>query len=151
VGAAHGFSAPVTEQVITEVGNFGLPASERFFSGGDTSVRGFALDRLANQETIDSNGFPTGGNGVIVLNSELRMTVKGPFQATGFVDAGNVYRLASDLDFTNLRPAAGFGVMYRSPFGTVRVDVGFNLDPKEFVVGSPERRTVWHVLLGQPF
>ena len=32
-----------------------------------------------------------------------------------------------------------------------RVDLGFNLDPREFVPGSPERRHVWHFLLGQPF
>ena len=35
-----------------------LPLSERFFAGGDTSVRGFALDRLGDEATIDEDGFP---------------------------------------------------------------------------------------------
>ena len=87
----------------------GFPASERFFAGGDTSVRGFALDRLGNEQTIPTTGFPTGGNSVVVLNSELRAHLFGAFQGIGFVDAGNVFPLASDLDFTDLRPAAGFG------------------------------------------
>ena len=39
-----------------------LPASERFFAGGDTTVRGFARDALGDEGTIDRNGFPTGGN-----------------------------------------------------------------------------------------
>jgi len=38
-----------------------LPASERFFAGGDSTVRGFALDRLGDETTIGANGFPTGG------------------------------------------------------------------------------------------
>ncbi len=35
-----------------------LPASERFFAGGDTTVRGFSLDRLGTTETISPTGFP---------------------------------------------------------------------------------------------
>ena len=75
----------------------------------------------------------------------------GPLQATGFVDAGNVFPKASDLDFTDIRPTAGFGVMYRSPVGPIRVDLGFNLNPRELVPGVQERSRVLHILLGQPF
>ena len=146
IGLAHGFAREVEGEIVQD-----LPASERFFSGGDTSVRGFALDRLGDERTITPTGFPTGGNGVVVLNSELRVNVFGPLQAVGFVDAGNVFPRASDLSFTDLRPTAGFGVMYRSPVGPLRVDVGFNLDRQEFVPGSPERRTIVHILLGPAF
>jgi hypothetical protein len=31
------------------------------------------------------------------------------------------------------------------------VDLGFNLDPRELVPGTPERRHVLHILLGQAF
>ena len=40
-----------------------------------------------------------------------------------------------------LRPAAGFGVRYRSPVGPIRVDLGFNLDRRELRPGRLERRT----------
>lgn len=147
VGAAHGFARERDGQVIQD-----LPPSERFFAGGDTTVRGFTLDRLGTAETITPAGYPTGGNGVIVLNSELRIAVLGPISATTFVDAGNVFLKASDLDFTNLRPTAGFGMMYRSPVGPIRVDLGFNLDPQQLYAGGPtERHRVLHILLGQPF
>jgi outer membrane translocation and assembly module TamA len=76
----------------------------------------------------------------------------GPIHGIGFVDAGNVFPLASDLSFIDLRPAAGFGLAYKSQrIGLARIDLGFNLDPKEFVPGSRERRWVLHFLLGQPF
>ena len=127
-----------------------LPASERYFAGGDTSVRGFSLDRLATEETVSRTGFPLGGNSLVVVNSELRVNVSGPWQAVGFFDAGNVFRRASDLDLTDLRPAAGLGLRYQS-FGTIRLDWGFNLDPRELAPGTPERRHVLHVSLGQAF
>ena len=46
----------------------------------------------------------------MILNAELRYRL--PFwslQAVGFLDAGNVYMKASNLDLTELRPAAGVG------------------------------------------
>ena len=87
----------------------------------------------------------------MVLNAELRIdTVKG-FTAVTFVDAGNIFLNASDLSLIDLRPAAGFGVHYRSPVGPIRVELGFNLAPRELVPGVLERRTVLSISLGQAF
>jgi outer membrane protein insertion porin family len=141
LGAAHGFLE----------GDPLLPASERFFAGGDTTVRGFSLDQLGTEDTISSSGFPSGGNSEIVLNSELRVGILRAFDAVLFVDAGNVYRLASNIDITDLRPAAGFGVHYRSPIGPIRVELGFNLDRRELVPGQLERGIVPHIALGTAF
>ena len=156
IGLAHGFPRTVTTvdatgATVTQTVQ-DLPASERFFAGGDTTVRGFSLDRLGTAETVDpQTGFPKGGNGEVVLNAELRIdTVKG-FTAVTFVDAGNIFLNASDLSFTNLRPAAGFGVLYRSPIGPIRVELGFNLAPRELVPGVLERRTVLNISFGQAF
>ena len=146
LGAAHGFARNVDGSIVQD-----LPASERFFAGGETTVRGFSLDRLGNEATITPSGCPTGGNGVVVLNAELRVAVAGPFQAVGFLDAGNVFPRASDLDLADLRPAAGVGMRYRSPFGPIRVDLGFNLDRRELVPGTLERGNVVHISLGQAF
>lgn len=148
IGAAHGF-APIGSELDDAVAD--LPASERFFAGGDTTVRGFSLDRLGSEDTISPSGFPLGGNAVIVLNSELRVSVTRTLQAVGFVDAGNVYRRASDLDFTDIRPAAGFGVRVQIPFAPIRFDWGFNLDRRELVPGTLERGNVFHISLGQAF
>jgi outer membrane protein insertion porin family len=152
LGAADGFPREKDGRIVQD-----LPASERFFAGGDTSVRGFSLDRAGDERTITPAGFPTGGNGVIVFNAELRVHALGPvrqrgeIQVVGFVDAGNVFPRVSGLDVTDLRPAAGFGVRYRSPVGPIRVDLGFNLDRRELVPGVRERGTVLHISLGQAF
>lgn len=127
-----------------------LPASERFFAGGDSTVRGFALDRLGSQATLNADGFPTGGNALVVLNAELRTPhVKG-VGLVAFVDAGNVFLRARDVALSDLRATAGLGIRYRSPLGPLRFDVGFKLDRRDFSRGS-ERRAVYHLSLGQAF
>jgi outer membrane protein assembly complex protein YaeT len=128
-----------------------LPASERFFSGGDTTVRGFALDRLGTDETLDSQGFPQGGNGVMVVNAELRAPFWKGLGFVGFVDAGNVFKRAGDVDVGELRVATGFGARYRSPIGPLRVDLGFKVNPRVLPSGSRERGYIWHISLGQAF
>jgi outer membrane protein insertion porin family len=162
-GAAHGFprsvprvddnGAPVLGEDGTQIVDIvqDLPASERFFAGGDTTVRGFALDRLGDDSTISDTGFPKGGNGVVVLNAELRVAVTRRIQGVGFLDAGNVVAQASDIDLFNLRTAAGFGIRIGTPVGPIRLDLGFKLDRRELSPGRLERRSIWHISLGQAF
>src|SRR5262249_38309575 len=127
-----------------------LPASERFFAGGDTTVRGFALDRLGTPQTIDTEGFPIGGNGVVIFNAELRTPVRGNLGVVGFIDTGNVFAHTSDIDFGELRSAVGFGLRYKSPVGPIRLDLGFKVHREE-IAGSREPLTALHISLGQAF
>jgi outer membrane protein assembly complex protein YaeT len=137
-----------------------LPQSERFYAGGDTTVRGFALDTLGvhhtpaqSGDTIDRNGFPTGGNGLVILNAELRAPVWGGLGAVGFIDTGNVFQRATDLDLGLLRTAVGFGIRYKSPIGPLRIDLGFKLH-REVITLLPFQReglTALHISLGQAF
>lgn len=128
-----------------------LPASERFFAGGDTTVRGFARDALGDEGTIDRNGFPTGGNAEVIFNVELRTPVWRDLGTVVFMDAGNVYRRASDFDLTAIRVTSGFGLRYKSPIGPIRVDVGFKLDRRERLGTELEPRYVVHFSIGQAF
>ncbi len=129
-----------------------LPASERFFAGGDTTVRGFARDTLGDLATLDSRGFPQGGNAMIIFNAELRMPVWGDFGSVIFMDAGNVYSRVSDIDLTRIRPTAGFGLRYKSPVGPIRVDLGFKLDRERFAsIGRREPLSEIHISIGQAF
>jgi outer membrane protein assembly complex protein YaeT len=128
-----------------------LPASERFFAGGDTTVRGFVLDQLGADDTLNDQGFPTGGNALVVLNLELRAPYWKGLGAVVFLDAGNVFKRVAAMDLGALRPAAGFGLRYRSPLGPLRFDLGFNLDRQVLPSGAGERASVFHISLGQAF
>jgi outer membrane protein insertion porin family len=142
---ANGAPIPGPPVVIED-----LPASERFFAGGDTSIRGFALDTVGAPGTISVNGFPRGGNAVVILNGELRVPVWGGVGAAFFADGGNVFARTTQLDLGELRGAVGFGLRYKSPVGPIRLDLGFKLDRRE-ISGRLEPKTVWHFSIGEAF
>jgi outer membrane protein insertion porin family len=127
-----------------------LPASERFFAGGDSTIRGYPLDSVGAPETISANGFPTGGNALLLMSGELRFPVWKSFGAVVFVDGGNVFRRVTEFDAAELRGSAGFGLRYRSQVGTIRVDLGFKMDRRESR-GTREPPTALHFSLGQAF
>lgn len=127
-----------------------LPASERFFTGGESTIRGFALDSVGVPGTLTPSGFPKGGDAEIVLNAELRVPIRGAIGGVVFVDGGNVFARASDLDLSQLRGSVGFGARYRSPIGPIRLDMGFKLDRR--VIGTArEPRYAVHFSIGQAF
>jgi outer membrane protein insertion porin family len=128
-----------------------LPASERFFAGGDTTIRGFALDRLGTAETLDSEGFPKGGNGMAIFNLETRAPYWKGLQFVWFLDAGNVFAQATDIRLDEMRVSSGLGFRYRSPIGPIRVDWGWKLSTRLLLNGGRERSNVVHISLGQAF
>ncbi|MBY0493653.1 MAG: BamA/TamA family outer membrane protein [Cyanobacteria bacterium] len=128
-----------------------IPASERFFAGGDTTVRGFALDRLGTGETLDPQGFPQGGNGMAIFNFETRAPYWKSLQLVWFLDAGNVFEKATDIRLDELRVSSGLGFRYRSPIGPIRVDWGWKLSTRLLLAGGRERSNVLHISLGQAF
>jgi outer membrane protein insertion porin family len=128
-----------------------LPASERFFAGGDTTVRGFALDRLGTEETLDPQGFPQGGNGLAVFNLEARAPYWKNLQFVWFSDAGNVFKYAGDIRVSDMRVTSGVGFRYRSPIGPLRVDWGFKISTRLLQNGGREKSNGVHISLGQAF
>jgi len=67
---------------------------------------------------------------MLLINQELRLQVAGRFSALAFVDAGNVWRSASDVDIGDLRLSMGPGLSVATPAGPIRVYYGFNVDPE---------------------
>ena len=150
-GKAAAFARPVDRADVFPSVIRELPASERFFAGGDTTVRGFALDRLGTDETLDPQGFPQGGNGMAIFNLETRAPYWKNVQFVWFIDAGNVFRRAADIRLDELRVSSGVGFRYRSPIGPLRVDWGWKLSTRLLLSGGRERSNVLHISLGQAF
>jgi outer membrane protein assembly factor BamA len=128
-----------------------LPASERYFAGGDTTVRGFQLDHVGEPDTIDRDGTPKGGRAEVVLNGEVRVALWKDLGVVGFLDAGNVYSSVSNFSLGSLRSGAGFGLRYNSPVGPFRFDFGFKLGTLRTYGPNREDRFALHISIGQAF
>ena len=128
-----------------------LPASERYFAGGDTTVRGFGLDRLGEPDTFDRDGTPIGGRSEIILNGELRLALWKDLGVVGFIDAGNVFSAVDRLSLGELRAGTGFGLRYNSPVGPFRFDFGFKLGTLRTYGPVREDRFALHISIGQAF
>jgi translocation and assembly module TamA len=97
-----------------------LPASERFFAGGDQSIRGFDLDSLGPR---NADGLVVGGRYLVTGSFEYQHTVRGPWGMALFVDGGNAFDNLGD----SLEYGAGVGARYRTPLGMLRLDVAWPL------------------------
>lgn len=93
-----------------------LPGTERFFAGGDRSVRGFGFNDLG---TRDANGINVGGKHQFTGAVELIRDLPRNFGVAAFVDVGNAFDRFGDP----LQHAAGVGFRLRLPVVTIGIDV----------------------------
>lgn len=120
--AVHSFNPKLrllgrAEMGATLVDDFDkLPVSQRFFAGGDNSVRGYEYQSLSPK---DENGDGTGGQNMLVGSVELDYRLKGNWGVAAFVDAGNAFQDA-DID---AKIGIGVGLRWFSPIGPVRIDL----------------------------
>jgi len=103
-----------------------IPLSERFYTGGPTSLRGFGYQRVG---PVDPNGEPIGGRFKIVWNVlDLRRSLYRMVGGAVFIDVGNVWTRPNTARFSDLRADVGVGLRVNSPLGIVRLDYGVNVD-----------------------
>jgi outer membrane protein insertion porin family len=172
--------AGIIQDLGGDNGLTGVPLTERFTGGGDTSHRGFPLDLLgytcadprdANLCSVDVAGklrgatlvdvpgshdiAPLGGRSVYIVNAEYRFPITTSFGGTLFTDVGNVFD-DTKPHLGNIRYGVGTGMRYLSPVGPVRVDFGYKLNRRIVRFddkGAPvyERPYAYFVTLGYAF
>ncbi|MCG6943631.1 MAG: autotransporter assembly complex protein TamA [Thiohalocapsa sp.] len=106
-----------------------VPASQRFFAGGDSSIRGWGLDALG---PIDpATGQVVGGRFLAVGSLEYDRTIKGPWGVAVFTDFGNAF----DPTYNSAwEQSVGGGLRFATPIGPIRVDLAYAItkDPAGF-------------------
>ncbi len=105
-----------------------LPLYERFYVGGIYTIRGLGWGEAGPRDP--ESGEPIGGTTELLFNAEYIFPIISELRLKGvvFFDAGNSYE--DFEDFGKLRYTAGVGVRWISPMGPIRIEWGYNLDPK---------------------
>jgi translocation and assembly module TamA len=128
----------------SRIGEFSeLPASQRFFAGGDRSVRGFALDELSPpaEDESDPGGESSkgvGGENKLVASMEIERDLPRNFRVAFFYDTGNAF---NDWD-TPLEYSVGIGLRWKLPMLLIGLDVAQALS-------EPDRRPRVHLNITQ--
>jgi outer membrane protein assembly complex protein YaeT len=123
------FAASFRTGVIIPTDNTtSIPIQERYFNGGENTVRSFLEDQLGPK---DINNAPIGGEAYSVLSFEVRQKLVGAFQGALFWDLGNVVLDHADyFRFPGIRQGIGVGLRYELPVGPIRLDGALNPDPQ---------------------
>lgn len=98
-----------------------LPPSQRFFAGGDDSVRGYSYQSLGPK---DEHGNVVGGKYLTTGSVEIDADIATHYAVAVFADAGG----ADDTPGVRLHEGAGIGLRYRAPFGSIGVDLAHGFD-----------------------
>jgi outer membrane protein insertion porin family len=114
--------------VIQGYGGREVPIYEKFYVGGINTVRGFEYGKAG---PVDVNDEPIGATKMVVFNAEFIFPLSRALGLRGalFFDVGKGFDKWSEM--TPFRFGAGPGIRWYSPFGPIRIDFGFNLNPKK--------------------
>lgn len=108
-----------------------VPATQRFLTGGDNTVRGYSLREIG---VPLANGGVEAGRFMAVTSLEWQRPLwldgkRSDWETALFIDAGAVANHARDL---SPKVGVGAGVRYRSPVGPLQADLAYGLDARRW-------------------
>ncbi len=129
---------------IQSFGGMEVPYWERFYLGGERSIRGYDIYSVGPR---DESGYMIGGLSSFYLNAEYNFRLSEPLSLIVFYDMGNAYDKGQKIDFGNMFSSVGleariFVPALRVPFRLIfaynnrliyRGDTNFNF---RFAIGT---------------
>ncbi len=113
------FSSKATVGVVEGYGGEDVPLDERFFVGGDFTIRGYNYGMAG---VVDQNNDPIGAKKELILNFELNYKLHEMLYFGVFYDTGLGADNWEDFDPSNWRGGYGFGIRLITPMAPIRVD-----------------------------
>ncbi len=93
-----------------------VPVSQRFFAGGDNSIRGF---KYLDVSPRNDDGVAVGGRYLEVLSLEHNYRFRDQWSSAVFIDGGRAFNNFDEP----YSVGAGVGIRWQSPVGPFRLDV----------------------------
>jgi outer membrane protein insertion porin family len=154
VGLAANIGTPIAKILPnnpTDLDRRLIPITERFFSGGSTTLRGYNFELAGPRNCLQVVPDPDdatkkivedcqnratapgsnpifqlgGGNALIIANAEIRQPVYRQISLVGFYDLGNVFAKFDDIAPKNFTHSLGLGIRVKTPLGPLRLDLGY--------------------------
>ena len=107
-----------------------IPASERFYEGTESTLRGY---RYLTVSPLNEDYKPIGGRSMMIYSGELRVRASDSIGWALFYEIGNVYSSILPRFDKKLLQSAGFGIRYHTLAGPLRFDIAFPLTPRRHI------------------
>ncbi len=101
---AHVVGVHAQYQFVKALRGSQIPYWDRFFLGGERSIRGYEVYTIG---PTDANGYNIGGEKALVLNAEYIIPVGGPLYAIFFYDRGNTVAYGTPLAWKDMYSSMG--------------------------------------------
>jgi outer membrane protein insertion porin family len=116
-----------------------VPSFEKFFLGGNRTVRGYDFRDIAVykkqcprvDDEDDPPGFQRCSGGQTAFHSSIELryqVINRTMQIFGFTDVGSVYENSWEID-TDFKQSAGLGFRVRSPMGPINISWSQRMEP----------------------
>jgi len=100
----HVIGLHLNYEFVKTTGNSGVPFWERFYLGGERSIRGYEIYSIG---PMNSSGTNQGGEKSLVMNLEYIIPIGGAVSAIAFHDAGNAFTRHQNVSLKDLYSSSG--------------------------------------------
>lgn len=101
---AHVIGFHAQYQLVKAINSSVIPYWEKFFLGGERSIRGYEVYSIGPR---NANGYNLGGEKSAVFNAEYIIPVGGPLYVIAFYDVGNSIPYSDKLKFKDMYSSMG--------------------------------------------
>jgi outer membrane protein insertion porin family len=132
---AHIIGFHAQYQFVIPYNNSQIPYWEKFFLGGERSIRGYEVYTIGPRDQFGNN---IGGTHAFVFNAEYIIPVGGPLYAIFFYDVGDSVSLVQQLKFKDMYSSLGVEVRLFIPALRVPFRLIFAYNNKKIYPSDPD-------------
>ena len=132
---AHVVGFHAQYQFIKALNGSQVPYWEKFFLGGERSVRGYEVYTIGPR---NENGYNMGGEKAAIFNAEYIIPVGGPLYAIFFYDLGNSIPYSETLRFKDMYSSMGIEARLFIPALRVPFRLIFSYNNKKIHLTDPD-------------
>jgi len=129
----HVFGFHMEYSFIKKFGDFPVPFWEKFFLGGERSIRGYDIYTIGPRSAQGTN---IGGETSLFFNVEYIVPIGGPLYAILFYDTGNAYGEGQKINFKDMYTSAGLEMRIFVPALRVPFRLIFSYNNRRARVGD---------------
>jgi outer membrane protein insertion porin family len=146
IGKRHILGMQLVHQALIAFGDKRIPIYEKFFLGGEQSIRGFDIYRLGPRNEY---GTVIGGNKAFYVNFEYQIPLNQQFSFIFFYDIGNAYDAGVPISLKDVYSSMGLELKVFVPMLNVPFRLIFAYNPR--TIRDEDSNFVFRFAVGPSF